>query len=480
VTLIRSGAAFALKGEPRPILTQFKPIHFPRMTREGLLFVSDRTGVANLYLANANLKDARAVSNTTTRLLTGEIDPLNSDLIHSRLAAAGPQIHVTKKDDWNRVRPPPQVGPLVDYQWPTFTSPKVEVKTERASYNPLPDLVPHYWLPFVFIIPDGAYITAGTASSDAVGRHAYSLSLTYDTLTQRPSFFGSYSNQVTDVPLIASFENTYDYLYSSGLHRHNTAAGLLGKFFLPSLSENWRGGLGWIYQQTEILDERLVRNGAQATVSWIDASQKGLEISPEKGGAVNLSYTHFFPGLGDLDYKQIDTSLAYYFSRWLPERHVVAFFANASIAPGLEQNFLGRTTVSGNFQSGFINRGFLMRGYPSGAFIGRNMVSGTLEYRLPLSYEYRGFGTSPFFLQRWHAAVFGDALTLDGLSYDSKVQLYRREKLGTFFVGTGVEFKADATIFYHLPIQFIFGLYYGLNEQANPNGVFPFLGFGLL
>ena len=120
-----------------------------------------------------------------------------------------------------------------------------------------------------------------------------------------------------------------------------------------------------------------------------------------------------------------------------------------------------------------------MRGYQSGAFIGKNLITASAEYRFPLSYTYRGFGTAPFFIQRWHGAAFVDALTLDGFSYDFEARRRVEAKLGKVFLGTGVEARADTTVFYHVPIQFIFGLYYGADAQTNPYGLFPFIGLGM-
>lgn len=477
---VPSDGRVAANASPIELLPAFKPIHFPRMTKEGLLFVSDRSGVANVYLANASLDDARAVTNTTTRAITGELDQSTGELIYSRLTSDGPQLYSSPRSEWNKVpTDPPQVGPLVDYQWPTHHTPEVEVPIERKPYSALPHLLPRYWMPMLFAIPEGLYFSATTATSDPVGRHAYSLSAGFDTLTDRPSLFGQYINRTTDVTYSVLGEDSWDYIYSGGIRRHSTAGALAGSFFLPGLNEDWRGSLGWQYFQSDIENDILVRNGPQVSLSWSNVSQRGLQISPEKGGSFSIAHTQYLPKLGTLDYGQTDVSAAYYFSRWLPERHALGFFTSASIAPGLDRALLGKTTVGGTYQTGVATRSLIMRGYGSGVFIGRNMITGTAEYRFPLHYSYEGFGTTPFFIQRWHGDVFVDGLTLDGLSYDFDAKTFRREKLGTYFVGTGAEVKMDATVFYHVPVQFIFGLYYGATKSANPNGLFPFIGLGL-
>ena len=174
-----------------------------------------------------------------------------------------------------------------------------------------------------------------------------------------------------------------------------------------------------------------------------------------------------------------DLKTSFFFSDWLPERHVLALYANASIAPRMGSEFLGRTTIGGNYQTPAAQTAYIVRGYPSGEFFGRNILNGTLEYRFPISYQYRGFGTSPFFLQRWHGALFVDAVTLDGSYYDNTALKYLPTTIGTFYLGAGAELRADVTAFYYLPLTLIAGGYFGASSQATAYSVTPFLGVAL-
>lgn len=470
------------RSEPRTILPQFKPAHFPRQTKEGLLFVSDRSGAANLYLA-PNLNDStsvRAVTNTTTRVMTGEFDSNTGEMYYARLDSDGPSLYASERSQWTKApAAPPQVGPLVDYQWPSYAPPKVDIAAERKPYDPWPYLIPRYWFPYFFLLPEGSYISASTSAHDPLGRHAYSIGASYDTLTERPSIYGQYLNSTTIVPWLLTAQDAYDYIYSGGYRRHITSAGILGRFFIPTLSDDWRGGAGWQYLQTDLTNRSLSRSGPTATLSWSNAKQKGFEISPEKGGSFNVGYTRYLSGLGNIEYDQTDASGAYYFSRGLPERHAIALIGHAAVAPRLSHALLGKTTVGGAYESPLTQTAFVMRGYPSGAFLGRTMLSTTAEYRFPLSYRYKGWGTSPFFIQRVHGDVFTDLISLDGYTYDFTNKVYQRAKVGSVYAGTGAEMKIDTTMFYQLNVQFIFGLYYGFDRTANPYGLYPFVGVGL-
>ena len=480
LALNEDGSAKGPSPEPREVLAAYRPVYFPRMTSEGLLFVSGRSGVSNLYLADKQLKDARAVTNSATRITGGDLDPHTGDLVYSRLVADGPLIHVAKKEDWSKApKQPPTVGALADMSWPPHVPQKADVKIEVEDYSAWPHLLPRYWMPYMFFIPEGVYLQASTSGSDPVGHHTYSAAGSWDSLTNKPSLAATYTNKQTRVPVLLSAQDVYEYIYSGGFNRRTTSGLLTGMFYLPKLSNSWMGMLGAQYLKTELFSDEVTRGGAHVGIAYKDASKRGKQISPESGGAATVGFTRYLPNLGNTAYEETTASGTYYFSKWLPERHAIMLNANATIAPRLNNALLGRTTVGGNFQTGILQTGYLMRGYGSGVFIGRNLISSTMEYRFPIAYPYSGWGTTPLFVQRWHMAAFVDAVTLDGFSYDSKRKAYNTEKLGRFYFGTGLEVRIDATIFYHLPIQLIFGGYYGFDPKLNPAGITPFVGFGL-
>jgi hypothetical protein len=106
-------------------------------------------------------------------------------------------------------------------------------------------------------------------------------------------------------------------------------------------------------------------------------------------------------------------------------------------------------------------------------------LRGSLEYRLPLSKSYHGFGTNPAFIRRWHGVLFADLVTAEGAFYDFDVSGYRATGVGNMFGSVGAEARLDSTLFYHLPVQFIFGVHMGFDKRANPNGAYPVLSIAL-
>ena len=101
-------------------------------------------------------------------------------------------------------------------------------------------------------------------------------------------------------------------------------------------------------------------------------------------------------------------------------------------------------------------RDFPLRGYPSRFQAGKYVATGTLEYRMPVYYLFRGPGTAPVFLDRMHAAAFVDAGQAwgEGLSFSGS-----RMK-----VGAGVEARADLTVGYWLKIEPSIGFAWGFDE----------------
>jgi hypothetical protein len=461
----------------RTILPQFSPAHFSKLTSEGLIFESEKSGVANLYLASHDLKSARPISNVMTGASTADIDPSLKELLMTILTGSGQNLASVQKSVWQSVpKDLAKIEPLVEDHWQKFTPPKVSVEKKIEDYSPWSYLMPRYWFPNVYFLPGGGYFSASTSSADPVGHHAYSLLASYDTLTNKPSGFLSYTNSLLPTPITLNLSDYSEYIYTIGFVRHSTVVNPVLTSFIPSLSNDFKMGLGWNYFQSAYLGDTIVRNGPSVFVSYSNAVKRGLQISPESGGTASLSHTSYLPGLGNIDYEEINFRGSYYLSKFLPKRHVLASFLNLYYAPRLQRNLLGRTTASAVYQQGILDSSFVLRGYPYGALIGKSLYSGNLEYRFPIRDSFEGYNLRPLFFQKYYGAVFLDAATVDGFYYANAANNYYRADAGRYFMGSGLELKADTTLFYQLPVTFTLGLYYGFDAVAS-YGFTPFIGF---
>jgi len=463
----------------KEVLPEYAPAHFSKMTAAGFLFESEKSGVANIYIASSDFTSARPITNAVTAATTADIDTLRQELLVTTLSGKGQNISSVEKQVWqNQPTLLPLVSPLIPDHWKTYSPPEVQVDKNVEEYSAWQYLYPRYWLPFFYFLPGGSYFSATTGASDPIGHHVYSLLASYDTLSNRPSIYGSYTNNMLSTPLTLNLDDYYEYIYTIGFIRHNTLVNPLLTSFIPGLSNNFRMGFGWDYFQSDYLGNLIVRNGPSVFVSYSNAIKRGLQISPETGGSALLSYTTYVPQLGNIDYEEANFHGAYYFSKFLPRHHVLAGFANLYYAPRLQRNLLGRTTSSAFYQQNILDSSFVLRGYPYGALIGHNLYSGNLEYRFPIKNSFQGYDVRPLFFQKYYGAFFIDAASTDGFYYSNKDQFYLSTDAGHYFVGTGAEFKADTTIFYQIPVTLTLGLYYGFDPVAS-YGFTPFIGFTL-
>ncbi len=464
---------------PLNILEDYSPISFPRLTSMGLVFNSSKSGIPNLYLADKSLSSARAVTNTLTSIQGGDIHPLSKNLYFSRKTGKGSLIHTLKFAQWNVLpRIPPRIDNIADYEFSPYTPPNVKVNTTEEDYSVWRYMTPKYWIPFLFAVEEGLLFQALTGANDPTNSHSYSLQANYDTLTEKVGAAFEYVNRQTPITQSLFLGNFYEYLYSGDLTRQTASGSYFASSFIPGLSNSWRAGLGLSYSQTKFIGgtTELVRSGPTVNISYSNVTQRGKDVTPESGKGFRLSYTKYLEQWGNTFYDSTSLSTSLYTSSWLPSRHGIALLTNTVWAPNNNIAFLGSSTQAGPFQATLIGSGFLMRGYPSGVFLGQTLTTANLEYRFPLSFIYNGYGTAPVFLKKIHGAAFFDAVTLDGLFFDFDANGFRSTKYGNMFYGGGLELRIDLTIGYGLPARINLGLYYGFDDR--PDGGFsPFVSF---
>ena len=491
-------------------------VTFPRLVvdaigKRSLLFASNRTGVTNMYVADLprdpsaaafSLEKIRPLTNSVTRAWNGDFDAASSNLVYSRLDGDGSHIRILSAADRGQnetVRSEKLLNvPLLieRTETPHVVSEAVLPASalEAHDFNVWPYLLPRYWMPYLALVPGGAFISATTSSGDPMGRHQLAASVSADTRIGKPNLFAAYSNYTTEVKYTLMIDDFWQRLSSSGFDRRSTTSDFSGVFYLPGGSNFWMGELGASHQRTELpistgTDVR-IKGGPRVGILWQDLTQRGYEISPEKGGYMRVAHARYLPELGNLVYDKTDFSGTRYFSRvsnprllgWLPERHTISTSINISWLPDLDRLLLAPSSVSLPIETialGASSTSFLMRGYPTGSFLGRKLARGSVEYQLPLSASYHGFGSTPAFIRRWHGAIFADLVTVDGAYYDFGQAAYRTTGFGNMFGSVGAEVRLDSTLFYHLPVQFIFGVHWGFDSRVNPNGAFPVLSISL-
>ncbi|MEN0067567.1 MAG: BamA/TamA family outer membrane protein [Myxococcota bacterium] len=221
-----------------------------------------------------------------------------------------------------------------------------------------------------------------------------------------------------------------------------------------------------------------------------------LAISPEDARSFSFVGSFLAPWLGtfarDLEtgdltgitQVQVASELRQYVvTPWRPN-HVIAGRVAAGITLG-DSDFFGNYQLGGNIGDG----GFqvspdslrMIRGYPLAFDIGDLYWLGSLEYRFPLWYVYRGVGTLPVFARNLSAAVFidtGNAFNNPSLGTGgpARLQEWGEAAIANPLVGVGAEIQWRLVVAWGIGLTGRVGYAVGLTEGGiRPNeGTRPF------
>jgi outer membrane protein assembly factor BamA len=219
-------------------------------------------------------------------------------------------------------------------------------------------------------------------------------------------------------------------------------------------------------QNTNPYDLRIATGSlAAGTIAWSysDARRFVKSISSEEGQRFSLALRVSDPALGSsFSFWQLSTALSRYFRVPFTLHHALALRASFGISRG--DLSLRHLYSLGGFQQGDPIRAVInptnaparvLRGFANGAFWGEEFALGTAEYRFPIWTVERGPWTLPFFLRRFHGAVYsdvGDAWTAG--RNDFKLH-----------AGAGAELRAEVVLGYILPTDLRLGCARGLENS---------------
>ncbi len=146
-----------------------------------IYFTSDRTGIFNLFAYELASKKIFQVTNVLGGAFTPSLSPDGKTLAFSFYSSTGYDLHLMSTDPWSWT----PAGPYTD-PYPVVTYNDKPVETKASRYNPLPTLVPRYWLPW-YTYSEASRDLYGflTSGQDAVGHHAYFLEGLYGPQTHR-------------------------------------------------------------------------------------------------------------------------------------------------------------------------------------------------------------------------------------------------------------------------------------------------------
>ena len=431
-----------------------------------IYFASDRTGIFNLYAYELAAKKTSQVTNVLGGAFTPAPSPDGKSLVFASYSSRGFDLHLRPAEpaSWKPAEP------YLD-TYPTMTYADKPVETRTGSYNPLPTLVPRFWLPwFGFSQESGDLFGFLTYSRDAVERHTYFLSGLYSPKTHRKWYSVDYAYDGFYPTLLLAASDT-DATFSDLLtgptgtrnyvQREKTVDASLA---FPLLKIRNQHILTVGYRRTDaspltritptssgVVPAKGLMASGRTSYLYNSAKQFGNSISPENGRTIEIGYERLDKSL------RSDFNVTKYTADWheyidFPRKHHVLLargFAGTSSGDVLPQRAFqlggdnpGDITIAVSDDSVFL------RGYPANKFRGRNAALASLEYRFPIAAIESGIGNKPIFFRRIHGAFFVES----GNAWDDGFHVRESKS------AVGAEGRLDLYIIYNVPITFRVGL----------------------
>jgi len=457
------------------------------LKKNKLLFVSNSSGVPNLYqteLKNNTWQEPTALTHTPTAVLSGDWDFARNEFYFTEQSTKGLRLKrmAAPQRSPAATNPLPTVPALLADRTPAVTESldpwekKISATAKAEDYSAGSYLWPRYWFPLFSADSYSSYLLLTTSGQDPLGKHAYSVNGTYDLNYNRFGYSLGYENNSFKWQL-GGFASDLTQELPGQVAERTQYFHFQADREMEEISPYFYISPGWTWLNRSVTGFSTNQSGPSLRFLYSDYVQAGAEISREHGQAASLTYTDFLASGSNLSYNQFELSYTLYFSKWLPEHHVVM--------TRLQSFYLDQTVPSTNdvvtvSQSIYANTPYpiyLMRGYLNGGFQGRWMNQGTWEYRFPISDRISGSGTVPIFIRRWHGAIVADGVNLDGYAYNSLNKSYQVAGLSRSYWDIGAEVKMDVTLGYQFPLTLYAGVYEPLEQSINnsANIAFGFL-----
>jgi hypothetical protein len=332
-----------------------------------------------------------------------------------------------------------------------------DVLDDSRPYTPWATLTPRFWVPLVSGNSDDLSLGAATGGYDALGRHAWFGTAAWAIPHQRPEWQLDYAYTRWRPLLFGRIADSVERWRSGHVRSRETDAGVL----FPIRRVRWTTTLlaSLHVSQDDLacaacrpqVDSRWRRHALRTGWAFSNARGFGYSISPEEGGAITLTTEFARRAVGaDADAGAAVVEARRYLKAH-PRHGVVAARVAAATAwgePAGRRRFsasgAGPQTGSFSVGSGAIG---LLRGVPEGALGGDHAVVANVDYRVPLVWIQRGYGTLPVMLRNVHGALFADAAAAwdEGAGWPGLRRAF------------GAELSADAVFLYNVPLTFTAG-----------------------
>jgi Tol biopolymer transport system component len=405
----------------------------PCWSRTGryLFFVSDRSGVFNLYAYHVATGKTLRCSNVPYGAFTPAVSPDNRRIALTTYSADGYDVSVMPLD----IRQWQEAEPFVDTlpePWPE-TSP---VSSQLYYYNPFPSIWPRFWLPWAQRRDEHWELGGFTLGWDALQFHRYWLATGARQKDWRPFFAVKYE-----------------------LRRYRPALSLA--FDLDPQAQTGQLGAGFEFRQTTSgswLDVAVHAARDSTLRGWFElgwlfsnAHTYRFNVAPTEGRICGLSADGRKRGLGS----------------WHDRVRVIGYWTEYIGRPPGSWSLRGRLAAGFGYGDSSARSSVILasrsgllavRGYTLDT-AGLVAVASGLQFRTPLAWVERGVGTGPVFLRNLNAAAFADCGMVCTRYRPRGVDLRRAR------IGVGAELRIDLLLGHFVPASFTSGIAIGLNPR---------------
>jgi len=433
-----------------------------------IAYSADYDGIFNIYV----LDEASSQIDQWTREAGGALQPVwqpGAGLVYQAYESQGYQLrYLAKPQALSTQRIESLQG---RYDYPPVIE-QAATKTEPEPYSPWSTLRPHNWLPVVLADDVRTQLGALTFGSDALGRHNYQLTATWDV-----------DNELANVNAMYSYDNRWLFSLNSS---HDFDKLTVGDNSGYRITRDDYMSVQHNYIVTAFEDQLSLHAGAildkESLVSQPDfARMFAYQESNETLAGLALTYDNRetylnVPGIGWGHYFDVvaetnelfnsDFEGQKYQAQWqgtwdLPGRTTLSARLGAGYADDEAKSF--RLGGSDLFEESrlFGRDTQALRGYDESVQRGHRYATQRLELKTWLTRFERNWSLYPVGLGDLSGSVFVDS----GASWDSGDDIKQ-------LTGVGVQMTLEAKLGYNLTLPITLGYAYGLDNEEGKDQVY--------
>lgn len=394
-----------------------------------VFFDSDLSGISNIYAYNIQNKKLLQVTNVLGMALMPAPSPDMTRIAYVNYSSQGYDLSVIPyaPEKWREV----SSLAVKDTKEAEDIPPRM-VSVRKTGYNPVPALLPKFWMPFSVLDENGRHTSIFTLGMDSLSQHMYQGEISYDWTARRPIYQLMYSNnqflpQISimgvDYPMAYSWDSgtaTYWERYrNQSLYLSFPQYVIFKEYDAQSFVFGFENiNLTNITSLSALATRPDLGNirGVGAGYRYISSRSYQSSISPEDGFDLSLNAKLYSKQLGSqYEFTNYSTS----FNQYLPlppEHHVLALSETGFLSAGDQLK-----------QGDFTWRYLSVRGYPSTFLSGTKGTFLSAQYRFPISYLEKGLSYGYTFFDRIYGNLFFEA---GGATFGSARSIFLNKAVG--------------------------------------------------